>query len=181
MLPWRMVVVGLFYCCIRTGVAQCQSKAGAAEQSVSLYLQALFPAASRVKRGVPNAGNLSFHNSFDDVHLLFEILLTGVHFDTNGEFYIKDAELASLRKTQNLEVICEEVIPRKLTDIFTLISGLSNCIGHLQQDDFERTLLTLVYIAHQMVSATTGHQRDVWAESFVSIYKAVKQDLIGTK
>lgn len=26
MLPWRMVVVGLFYCCIRTGVAQCQSK-----------------------------------------------------------------------------------------------------------------------------------------------------------
>lgn len=26
MLPWRVVVVGLFYCCIRTGVAQCQSK-----------------------------------------------------------------------------------------------------------------------------------------------------------
>lgn len=42
-------------------------------QSLSLYLQALFPAASRVKRGVPNAGNLSFHNSFDDVHLLFEV------------------------------------------------------------------------------------------------------------
>ncbi|XP_022605638.1 protein FAM180A-like [Seriola dumerili] len=167
MLPWRMIAVGLFYCYIKAGVTQCRTKA-------------LFPAASRIKRGVAHGVNPSFHNSFDDVHLLFEILLAGVHFDANGEFSVKDAELASLRKTRNLEVICEETVPRKLTDIFRLISGLSNRIGRLHQEDFERTLLTLVYIAQQMVNATTEHQRDVWAESFVSLYKAVKQDLTGT-
>ncbi len=93
---------------------------------------------------------------------------------------MQDAELASLRKTRNLEVICEEIIPRKLTDIFRLISDLTNHISHLHQDDFERTLLTLVYTAQQMVNSTTEHQRDVWAESFVSLYRVIKQDLTGT-
>lgn len=93
---------------------------------------------------------------------------------------MKDAELASLRKTQNLEVICVDIIPRKLKDIFRLISDLSNHNGHLHQDDFERTLLTLVYTAQQVVNSTTLYQRDVWAESFVSLYKAIKQDLTGT-
>ena len=93
---------------------------------------------------------------------------------------MKDAELASLRKTQNLEVICEEIIPRELTDIFKLISGFSNYTGHLHQDDFERTLLTLVYISQQMANATTEQQRVVWAESFVSLYKVIRQDLTGT-
>ncbi|XP_071361247.1 protein FAM180A-like [Trachinotus anak] len=166
MLPWRMVVVGLFYCYMKTGVTNCRTKA-------------LFPAASRIKRDVANVAKPSFHNSFDDVHLLFEILLTGVHFDANGQFSVKDAELASLRKTRNLELICEEIIPRNLSDILRLISDLSNHTGHLHQDDFERTLMTLVYISQQMVSATTEHQREVWAESFVSLYKAIKQDLTG--
>ncbi|KAG8012463.1 hypothetical protein GBF38_020229 [Nibea albiflora] len=138
-------------------------------------VKALFPAASRIKRAV----NPTFHNSFDDVHLLFEILLAG-HFEDSGGFSVQDAELASLRKTRNLRVICEEIIPRKLTDIFRLISDLSNHDGHLHQDDFERTLLTLVYSAQQMVNATAGKQREVWEESFVSLYKAIKQDLIGT-
>lgn len=93
---------------------------------------------------------------------------------------MQDAELASLRKTRNLEVICEEIIPRRLTDIFRLISDLSSHIGHLHQDDFERILLTLVYTAQKMASSTAEHQRDVWSESFVSLYKAIKQDLTGT-
>ncbi|XP_038562943.1 protein FAM180A-like [Micropterus salmoides] len=167
MLPWRMAIVGIFYCCIKTGVTPRRTKA-------------LFPAASRIKRGVTNIGNPTFHNSFDDVHLLFEILLAGVHFGASGEFSVQEAELASLHKTRILEVICEEIIPRKLTDIFRLISDLSNNIGHLRQDDFERTLLTMAYTAQQMVNSTTEHQRDVWAESFVSLYKAIKQDLTGT-
>ncbi|KAM9352690.1 protein FAM180A-like [Symphorus nematophorus] len=167
MLLCRMLVVGLLYCCIKTGVTQLQTKA-------------LFPAASRIKRGVSNVVNPTFHNSFDDVHLLYEILLVGINFETGGEFTVQDAELASLRKTRNLQVICEEIIPKKLTDIFRLISDLSIHIGHLHQDDFERTLMTLVYTVQQMVNSTNEHQRDMWEESFVGLYKAIKQDLIGT-
>ncbi|KAM7002974.1 protein FAM180A-like [Tautogolabrus adspersus] len=164
LLSWRMLVVGVFYCCIKAAVKTSK--------------QALFPAASRVKRGAAAVENPTFHNSLDDVNLLFEILLSGSHFETSGEFSVQDAELASLRKTRNLEVIFEEIIPRKLTDIFELISNLSNQTGRLHPDDFERTLLTLVFTAQQMVDST-GQQRDVWTESFVSLYKAIKQDLTG--
>uniref|UniRef100_A0A665TLH2 Family with sequence similarity 180 member A n=1 Tax=Echeneis naucrates TaxID=173247 RepID=A0A665TLH2_ECHNA len=167
MLPWRMVIVGLFYCYIKIGVTYCQTKGKTC-------------ITCRVAKNGANVVNPTFHNSFGDVHLLFEILLTGVHFDASGQFLVSDAELASLRKTQKLEVICEEVIPRELPDIFRLISGLSNHSGHLHQDDFERALLTLVYVSQQMVNATSGHQRDAWAESFVSLYKTIKQDLTGT-
>ncbi|KAL7402286.1 hypothetical protein ABVT39_012521 [Epinephelus coioides] len=167
MLPWRMAIIGLFYCCIRTGVARCRSKA-------------LFPAASRVRRGVASAVNPTFHSSFDDVNLLFEILLAGIHFDDSGAFSVQDAELDSLLKTRNLKVICEEIVPRKLTDVFRLISGLSKHTGHLHQDDFERTLLTMVYTVQGMVNSTTEQQQDMWTESFVSLYKAIKQDLTGT-
>lgn len=91
---------------------------------------------------------------------------------------VKDAELASLRKTRMLEVICEDVVPRKLTDIRRLTSDLAGHVGRLEQNDFERTLLTLVYTAEQVAQSATAHQRDVWAESFVSLYNAIKQDLI---
>lgn len=101
-------------------------------------------------------------------------------FEASGEFSVKDAELASLQKIRNLKLICEEIIPRKLTDISELILGLSNHTGHLHQDDFEHTLLTLVYTTHQIVNFTTEHQRDAWAELFVSLYKAIKRDLAGT-
>ncbi|KAF3689078.1 Protein FAM180A Precursor [Channa argus] len=168
MLSWRIAIIGLhFYCCMKTGVMQNQTKA-------------LFPAASRIKTDVTPGVNPTFHRSLSDVHLLFEILLAGIDFEASGDFSVKDAELASLRKTKNLELIFEEIIPRTLTDTFMLISDLSTHMGHLHQDDFERTLLTLVYTAHQMVSSTTEHQRDAWAESFVSLYKAINQDLTGT-
>ncbi|XP_068580229.1 protein FAM180A-like [Cebidichthys violaceus] len=164
MLPWRMAIVGLFYFCIRAGVTQYQT-------------QALFPAVSKMKRGLTSVVSPTFHDSFDDVHLLFEILLTGINFEASGEFSVQDAELASLHKTRNLEVICEEIIPKKLSDVFRLITGLSHHIGHLHQEDFERTLLTLVYTTQEMVKSSTEHQRRMWAESFVSLYRAIKQDL----
>ena len=104
----------------------------------------------------------------------------GIDFEASGEFTVQDAELASLRKTRHLQAICEEVIPRKLTDIFRLIADLSDHTGHLHQDDFERTLMTLVYTVRQMANSTSEHQQDVWGEAFVSLYKAIKQDLIGT-
>lgn len=94
---------------------------------------------------------------------------------------MRDAELASLRKTRNLKVICEEIIPRNHTDILKLIYGLSNQNGRLEQDDFERTLMTMVYTTQQMVNTTGEHQRGVWEESFVNLYKAIKQDLTETR
>lgn len=93
-------------------------------------------------------------------------------------FSVDDSELASLRKTRKLEVICEEIIPRDLSDILRLLSNILSNKGHLHQDDFERTLLTLVYTTHRMVNSTSKHQREAWAESFVRLYKAIKQDLM---
>lgn len=58
------------------------------------------------------------------------------------------------------------------------VSHLSNKTKQLSQDDFERTLLTLVYLAQQMVSSMTNYQQDMWAESFVSLYEIIKQDLM---
>ncbi|XP_071387048.1 protein FAM180A-like [Centroberyx affinis] len=167
MLPCRVVFVGLIYCFINMGATQRRAKA-------------LFPAAVRINRGTATVVNPTFQNSLDDVNLLFEILLSGVHFGDSGRFSVKDAELASLRKTKNLEVIFEDVVPRKLTDIRRLTSDLSNHIGHLHQEDFAHTMLTMVYTAQQMVNSTSDQQRDIWAESFVSLYKAINQDLTGT-
>ncbi|XP_028306481.1 protein FAM180A [Gouania willdenowi] len=168
MLPRRMVIVGLLCCCIRTGVTRTRSKD-------------LFPAAKRIKRGLTSAtAKPIFHSTFSDVHLLFEILMAGIHFETRWGILRQDAELASLRKTRNLDLICEEIIPKKITDIFRLISNISNLPGHLHQDDFERTLLTLVFTIQQIVSSTDEHQRDAWAKSFVQLYKAIKKDLIET-
>ncbi|XP_030588094.1 protein FAM180A-like [Archocentrus centrarchus] len=164
MLPWKMVIVALLYCCIKPGAARSRTKA-------------LFPAASRMKRGVAAMANPTFLSSINDAHLLFEILMTGIHFESNGTFSVRDAELASLQKTRNLDLICEDIIPKKLTDILRLISSLSHHTGYLHQDDFERVMMTLVYTAHQMATSITEYQRDVWAESFVSLYKTIKKDL----
>ncbi|XP_029910564.1 protein FAM180A-like [Myripristis murdjan] len=166
MLPGRVVVFGLLYCFINTVATQRLNKV-------------LFPTALRIKRGTATLVNPTFHKSLDDVNLLFEILLSGLHFGDSQQVTVKDAELASLRKTKSLEVICTDIMPRKLPEIRRLTSDLSSYTGHLHQDDFERTLLTMVFTAQHMVNSTTDHQRDIWAESFVSLYKAIKKDLTG--
>lgn len=122
--------------------------------------------------------NPTFQNSIEDVNLLFEILLAGLQFgDEHTLFSVQDEELASLRKTKKLEVICEDILPKTLSDIHRLTSDLSNHMGHLRLEDFERTVLTMVYTAQRLANATTGQQRDLWAESFVSLYRAIKLDL----
>lgn len=103
--------------------------------------------------------------------------MAGIQFDSSGAFSVQDAELASLRQTKSLDVICEEIIPKKITDIFRLIANLSNYRCRLHQDDFERTLLTLVYAAQRVVGSRAEHQRDVWAQTFVDLYEAIKKDL----
>ncbi|XP_053742785.1 protein FAM180A-like [Synchiropus splendidus] len=161
MLPWTTFVVALFICAIHTDAGR---------------NKALFPPKSRIRRGTAS----SFIHSFEDVHLLFEILLTGVHFDAE-ELSVSDAELASMRKTQKLEVICVDFIPRKATEIFRLLANLTQRRGRLQQEDFERTLLTLVYTAQMMAGSTATHQRGVWAHTFVGLYRTIKQDLTDSK
>ena len=109
------------------------------------------------------------------------MLLSGLQIGEDaGSFSVSDAELASLRQTRKLEAICEDVLPRKLTAVRRLTADLSHHAGPLHQGDFERTLLTMVYTAQRVANSTAGHQRDMWADSFVSLYKAIKQDLTGT-
>lgn len=67
-----------------------------------------------------------------------------------------------------------------MTDILKLIFDLSNQTGPLRQDDFERTLMALVYTAQQMVNSADEHHQAAWQESFVGLYKAIKQDLTRT-
>ncbi|KAK7891358.1 hypothetical protein WMY93_023321 [Mugilogobius chulae] len=166
MMVQRLLLVCFLYCCVRIGTAKCRSRA-------------LFPAAnSRLKRSLPSVDNLVFSHSFKDAHLLFEILLSGIHFDPSGEFSVDDGELASLRQTRKLEVICEDIVPKNLSEILRLISHISQTEGHLHQEEFERTLLTLVYTTQRMANSNSTHQREAWAQSFVHLYKALKQDLM---
>ncbi|KAJ8373915.1 hypothetical protein SKAU_G00044950 [Synaphobranchus kaupii] len=96
--------------------------------------------------------------------------------DEHGDFSVQDEELASLRRTHALANICEDVLPRKLTDIRRLTSDLSQYQGPLRRPDFERTVLTMVYTAYRLAH-TRGHQKDRWAESFFNLFRAIKQDL----
>ncbi|XP_029523513.1 protein FAM180A [Oncorhynchus nerka] len=165
MMPWKMVIVALFYCNIHTCATYRHNKV-------------LYPSTVRVKRGMASMVNPTFQNSIEDVNLLFEILLAGLQFgDEHTLFSVQDEELASLRKTKKLEVICEDILPKTLSDIRRLTSDLSNHMGHLRLEDFERTVLTMVYTAQRLANATTDQQRDLWAESFVSLYRAIKLDL----
>lgn len=108
-------------------------------------------------------------------------MLSGAHFQDSGVFFVEDAELASVRRVRDLKFICEKIIPWRLAEILRLIYNLSNQMGPLHQDDFERILLTLVYTAQQVINSTSEHKRDMWKGSFVSLYKAIKQDLSGIK
>ncbi|KAI4886723.1 hypothetical protein NFI96_014779 [Prochilodus magdalenae] len=164
MLPWKVFIVSLFYC-----------------NSISATYhrrRGLFPSALRVKRGTASLVNPIFQNSLKDVNLLFEILLAGLQFeDEHGLFSLNDEELASLRQTHKLEVICEDVLPKTLPEVRRLTFALVKGASALRREDFERVVLTLVYVAQQMAQASTTHQRDAWAETFTSLYKAIKQDL----
>lgn len=88
-----------------------------------------------------------------------------------------DEELASLRRVQTLEVICKDVLPRKLSDIRRLIAQLKHQNGSLRRDDFERTVLTMVYMAQKLTHTPAGHQRDLWAEALLEMERAIRQDL----
>uniref|UniRef100_A0A8C9G433 Family with sequence similarity 180 member A n=1 Tax=Pavo cristatus TaxID=9049 RepID=A0A8C9G433_PAVCR len=104
-------------------------------------------------------------------------LLAELDIDKGQRISIKDEELASLRKAAEFDTICNEVIPKSITEIRRLSSRLSSYPRVLKKEDFERTVLTMVYTAYR-AAQSQGHQKDTWAESFVNLYKALKHDLM---
>ncbi|CAI5786270.1 Hypothetical predicted protein [Podarcis lilfordi] len=136
----------------------------------------LFPSAQRVKRSSAALLNPVLQKSQDDVDLLFELLLSELQINDDLKISVKDEELASMRKATAFDTLCNDVIPKSITDIRRLNARLLGHPGVLKKEDFERTVLTMVYTAYR-AAQSQGHQKDTWAESFVGLYKALKHDL----
>ncbi|XP_034019451.1 protein FAM180A [Thalassophryne amazonica] len=141
--------------------------------------KALYPSAYRIKRETYSLINPTFQHSVEDLNLLFEILLAGMQIEGgNQAMMIPDEELASLRSTEKLEVICDDVLPKKLSDIRRLMAQLTQRPRRpLSRQDFERTVLTLVYVAQTLTRFTNQRQREAWTEALVQLFRAVKKDL----
>ncbi|GCB75161.1 protein FAM180A [Scyliorhinus torazame] len=140
----------------------------------------LFPLAQRLKRNLGLDSDIPidpvFQKSQKDVELLYEFLLGGLNIDNNFKCFLKDEELASLRSAKKFDLIVNHIIPKNIIDIRRLTYRLSKYSGQLKSEDFERTMLTLVFTAYQ-ASKSQGHQQDTWAESLVNIFQALIHDL----
>lgn len=90
---------------------------------------------------------------------------------------IPDKELASLRRVQKLEVICEDILPKRLSKIRRLTSHLSQHRGALSREDFERTVLTMVYTAQTLAHTTSQHQKELWGDALLQLFRAIQGDL----
>ncbi|XP_008636332.1 protein FAM180A isoform X1 [Corvus cornix cornix] len=162
---WKTLVLLLFYYSAHATVTHRWSRA------------MLFPAAQRFKRSSAAFLNPVLQNSLEDVVLLYEFLLAELDIDKGQRISIKDEELASLRKAAEFDTVCNEIIPKSITEIRRLSSRLASYPRVLKKEDFERTVLTMVYTAYR-AAQSQGHQKDTWAESFVNLYKALKNDLM---
>ncbi|XP_072233463.1 protein FAM180A [Leuresthes tenuis] len=142
------------------------------------HRRALYPSAYRIKRGTYSLVNPTFQRSKDDANLLFEILLAGMQIQgEQRSLLIPDEELASLRSIEKLEVICEDILPKKLSDIRRLMADLAQHQRPLNWQDFERTVLTLVYASQTLANVTNKHQRKVWTDTLVQLFQVVQRDL----
>lgn len=152
---------------------------------LSMYLaatqhhrKALYPSAYRIKRGAYSLINPTFQRSVEDVNLLFEILLAGMQIQGEElDMLIPDEELASLRCVEKLEVICEDILPKRLSDIRRLTAELAQRRQPLSWQDFERTVLTLVYATQMVVRVSSQQQREAWMDAVVQLFRAVQKDL----
>lgn len=90
---------------------------------------------------------------------------------------IPDEELASLRSVEKLEVICEEVLPKRLSDIRRLTAELTQRRQPLSWQDFERTVLTLVYTTQTLAHITNKHQKEIWTDTLIQLFQALQKDL----
>nr|XP_046235182.1 protein FAM180A [Scatophagus argus] len=142
------------------------------------HRKALYPSAYRIKRGTYSLINPTFQRSVEDVNLLFEILLAGMQIQgAEHTMLIPDEELASMRSTERLEVICDDVLPKKLSDIRRLAAELAQRRQPLSRQDFERTVLTLVYTTQTLSRVSNEQQRAAWTDAVIQLFRAVQKDL----
>ncbi|KAM4522946.1 protein FAM180A [Fundulus diaphanus] len=142
------------------------------------HRKALYPSANWIKRGAYSLINPTFLHSEEDTKLLFEILLAGMQI--RGEersLLIPDEELASLSSVKKLAVICEDVLPKKLSDIRRLMADLAQRRQPLSWQDFERTVLTLVYTSQMLPQISNPHQKEMWMETLVHLARALQRDI----
>ncbi|XP_045351737.1 protein FAM180A [Leopardus geoffroyi] len=137
----------------------------------------LFPAAHRPKRSSSMPLNPVLQTSLEEVELLYEFLLAELDISPDLKISIKDEELSSLRKASDFRTICNDVIPKRIPDIRRLSASLSSHPGILKKEDFERTALTLAYTAYR-TALSQGHQKDIWAQSLLSLFQALRHDLM---
>ncbi|KAM6895926.1 protein FAM180A [Xenentodon cancila] len=142
------------------------------------HRKALYPSAYKIKRETYSLINPTFQRSGEDINLLFEILLAGTQIRGEGQtLLIPDEELASLSSVKRLEVICEDVLPKKLSDIQRLAAELAWRRPPLSWQDFERTVLTLVYTSQRLARIGNRQQREVWTDALMQLFRAVQRDL----
>jgi len=110
-------------------------------------------------------------------HLSPQLLLAEIEISPDLKISIKDEELASLRKALNFHSICNNIIPKSIPDIRRLSANLANNPGVLKKEDFERIALTLAYTAYR-TALSEGHQKDIWAQSLISLFQALRHDLM---
>lgn len=106
-----------------------------------------------------------------------QFLLAELEISPDLKISIKDEELASLRKASDFRAVCNDVIPKSIPDIRRLSANLSSRLGILKKEDFERTALTLAYTAYR-TALSQGYQKDVWAQSLLSLFRALRHDLM---
>lgn len=90
---------------------------------------------------------------------------------------IPDEELASMRSVEKLEVICDDILPKRLSDIRRLTAELAQRRQPLSQQDFERTVLTLVYTTQTLARVSSRQEREAWTDAVVQLFRAVQKDL----
>ncbi|KAM4873943.1 protein FAM180A [Thomomys bottae] len=137
----------------------------------------LFPAAHRPKKSSSLPLNPVLQTSLQEVELLYQFLLAELEIGSDLKISIKDEELASLRKASNFRAICNDVIPKSIPDIRRLSASLASHPGVLKKEDFERTALTLAYAAYR-TALSQGYQKDIWTHTLVSLFQALRHDLV---
>lgn len=90
---------------------------------------------------------------------------------------ILDEELASMRNVEKLEVICDDILPKRLSDIRRLMAELAQRRQPLSRQDFERTVLTLVYTTQTLARVSSQQEREAWTDTAIKLFRAVQKDL----
>ncbi|KAG8545376.1 hypothetical protein GDO81_020965, partial [Engystomops pustulosus] len=138
----------------------------------------IFPSAQRVRRSSPEFLDPVLQMSLPEVELLYEFLSTGVRIDQDDRLMLRDAELSSLRKATTFDVICNDVIPKSISEIRRLGDKLAHVAGPLKREDFERTLLTMAYGALKTSKVDNTDQQKFWMQSLTKLFIALRRDLM---